>query len=58
MVTVEIAAAAGFVGLLITDDGTGDRTEIVMTPDECREFSNNLGAAIKSAAASRTGAMT
>lgn len=58
MVTVETAAVPGYVGLLITDDDTGNHTEIVMSPDECREFSNNLGAAIQAASATRTGVMT
>jgi hypothetical protein len=56
MVQVEIGAAAGIVGLLITDDG--DQVEIVMSPDECRDFVNGLGAAIKCASASRAGVMT
>ena len=54
--TVEIGAAAGFVGLLITDDG--DRVEIAMSPDEARELCNGLGEAIVCASASRTGVMT
>jgi hypothetical protein len=56
VVTVEIGAAAGFVGLLITDDA--DRVEIVMSPDECRELCNGLGEAIQCASASRAGVMT
>jgi hypothetical protein len=58
MLTVEIASAAGFVGLLITDDDNGNHTEIVMSPDEARQFSNNIGSAIMAAAASRAGALT
>jgi hypothetical protein len=44
MVTVEIADVCGLV-VLMFDDG-GDHVEIVMSPDECREFCNHLGAAI------------
>jgi hypothetical protein len=56
MVTVEIGDYAGFVVLVMTDEGS--HAEIVMTPDEARGLVNNLGAAIKCAAASRAGVMT
>jgi hypothetical protein len=58
MVTVEIAAAAGYVGLLITDDGNGNHTEIVMDPDEARGLCNGLGEAIQAASAIRTGVLS
>ena len=54
MVTVEIADAGGLVVLVFTDGG--DRVDLVMTPDECRELCNSLGEAIL--CASRTGVMT
>jgi len=58
VVTVETGVYDGSVVLVLTDDGNGNHTEIVMSPDECREFSNNLGAAIQAASATRTGVMT
>ena len=53
MVTVEIASAAGFVGITFTADD--DRVELVLTPDEARDLSNAIGEGIQ--AASRTGVM-
>jgi hypothetical protein len=53
MVTVEIAAVPGLVGVAFTADD--DRVELVLTADECRELCNSLGEGIQ--AASRTGAM-
>ena len=55
MVIVEVGDYAGFVVLLMTDESS--HAEIVMTPDEARGLVNNLGAAIKCAAA-RAGVMT
>jgi hypothetical protein len=56
MVMVEIGDYAGFVVLVLSDDST--HAEVVMTPDEARGLVNNLGAAIKCAAAARAGVMT
>jgi hypothetical protein len=55
VVIVEVGDYAGFVVLLMTDESS--HAEIVMTPDEARGLVNNLGAAIKCAAA-RAGVMT
>jgi hypothetical protein len=56
MVIVEIGDYAGFVVLVMTDED--NHAQLVMTPDECRELVNNLGAAIKCASAARAGVMT
>jgi hypothetical protein len=47
MVTAEISAGDGLVGLVFTDGS--DHVDIVMTADECREFCNGLGEAIVAA---------
>jgi hypothetical protein len=53
MVTVEVAAVPGFVGLTFT---AGDyRIELVLTADQARELSNAVGEGIQ--AASRTEVM-
>jgi len=53
MVTVEVAAVPGFVGIVFT---TGDdRVELILTPDEARDLSNAVGEGILAAA--RTGVM-
>lgn len=53
MVTVEVAAIPGFVGLTFT--AGDDRVELVLTADEARDLSNAVGEGIQ-ASASRTGA--
>src|SRR5260370_1453190 len=55
MVTVEIGAVPGFVGITFT--AGDDRVELVLTPDEARDLSNAVGEGIQAASASRTGAM-
>jgi hypothetical protein len=57
MVTVEIGAVPGFVGIAFTADDD-DRVELVLTPDEARDLCNAVGEGIQAASASRTGAMT
>jgi hypothetical protein len=56
MVTVEVAAVPGLVGITFT--AGDDRVELVLTADECRELCNSLGEGIQAASASRAGAMT
>lgn len=53
MVTVEVAAVPGFVGLTFTTND--DRVELVLTSDEARDLSNAVGEGIQ--AASRAGVM-
>jgi hypothetical protein len=55
MVTAEIGDYAGYVVVVLSDDDTGNQTQLVMDPDEARGLVNNLGAAIKCAAAARAG---
>ena len=54
MVTVEVAAVPGFVGITFA---AGDgRVELVLTADQARDLCNQVGAGIL--AASRAGVMT
>jgi hypothetical protein len=53
MVTVEVAAVPGFVGLTFT--AGDDRVELALTADEARDLSNAIGEGIQAASASRTG---
>jgi hypothetical protein len=53
VVTVEVAAVPGFVGITFTADD--DRVELVLTADQARDLCNAVGEGILSA--SRTGVM-
>lgn len=46
MIRTEICVYDGHVVLVITNPDDGAVVEIVMSPDECRQFSNGLGEAI------------
>ena len=50
MIRVEIQTCGRFVVLVIKAPDDGADVEIVMTADECRDFSNGLGEAIMRAA--------
>ena len=50
MIRVEIATCGRYVVLVIKAPDDGADVEIVMTADECRDFSNGLGEAIMRAA--------
>lgn len=46
VIRTEICVYDGHVVLVITNPDDGAVVEIVMSPDECRQFSNGLGEAI------------
>jgi hypothetical protein len=46
VIRTEIAVCGGYVVLLIAAPDDGAVVEIVMTPDECRQYVNSLGEAI------------
>jgi hypothetical protein len=56
LVTVEVAAVPGFVGIAFSEGD--DRVELLLTADQARDLSNQIGAGILAASASRTGALT
>jgi hypothetical protein len=57
VIKVEIHTCGPYVALVIKAPDDGADVEIVMTADECREFSNGLGEAIKNVS-ERTRVMT